>query len=563
MRSRSASFGAVLVACAALAGAARGQSLAGTVHDSVSGLPVAGAVVMALDSAGTTVTRGLTNERGEYLVAWRDAARTARFVRIGFVPLDVALPPRAGSLTHLDVVMFSLPSMLAPKRVLANSHCSTRGDRAAALGLWEQARAGLLATIVARETNPARLHRLGFERVMDGNSDRIERMRVRADSADTVATSFFAAHSAADLVRYGFSTDSTNTATFFGPDADVLLDDYFAGAYCFQLTKGPRTRPDQVGLRFVPAEHRRGHIDIDGTLWIDTLARALKDIEFKYVGMSVGAMRFNPGGHISFQSMPDGVVLIDRWSLRLVSAEPDTVLDKLGNPEPRDWLYADESGGELAHASWPDGTVWNARLGALRLTATNHEGQPAAGAVIALAATHYFGTANSRGIVEIRDLLPGPYVVRVIDPQVAVLGIGLPTSLRFTAARDTTTIARLMVPTARQFAVERCSSAGQKTNGSSALAVLGRVVSARGDPVSGVKITVATRMNSPQADGTNLIWLRDFFTTGPDGLFQLCHDWDIGNEIVILAHRPGAADQVIQAQFTSDIVVVRVLAVSR
>jgi hypothetical protein len=550
------------MASVALAHIARAQRLAGTVRDSVSRRPMPGVVVILLDSAGATVARRLTNERGEYLVVLRDAMRSARFVRIGFRPEEVPIPPRAESLARLDVTMFALPSMMQLVRVVANSRCSVRRDRAAAMGLWEQAREGLLATIVARESNPAMLHRLGFERVMDGNSDRIESMRVRGDSADTAATTFFAAHTAQDLVRYGFSTDSTSAGTFFGPDADVLLNDYFAGAYCFELSSGSHERPNQVGLRFVPSEHRRGRIDIDGTLWIDTLARALKDIEFKYVGMSEGAARFRPGGRISFRAMPNGVVLIDRWSLRLVSAQPDTIVNTQGILEARNWLYADETGGELASAAWPDGLAWKAPLGALRIQAINHEGRPAVGSVVALAATHYFGIADSKGLVEIKNLLPGPYAVRIIDPQVAELGIGLPTSLKFVAARDTTSLARLLVPTAKQFAVERCMTAGQKVNHNTStggtFAVLGRVVTPQGEPVSGAKVSVATRMMLPQGDGSNLLWLKDFWKTGSDGLFQSCHNWDLQNEIVIRVHRYGAEDVLVDGQFKSDLLVVRI-----
>jgi hypothetical protein len=534
------------------------QSLTGTVRDSVSRRPIPGVVVVLRDSAGGTVARNLTNERGEYRVLLRDATRSARFVRIGFEPRELPVPPDTVALTRLDLSMFALASMLRPVRVLANSHCPVRRDGAAAMGLWGQARAGLLATIVAREENPAMLRRLGFQRVMDGNSDRIDMMRVRADSADTVATTFFAPHSAQNLVRHGFSTDSMGRATFFGPDADVLLNEAFAEAYCFELRSGPRERPRQVGLRFAPAEHLRGRLDIDGTLWIDTLARALKDIEFEYVGTSRSAAPFRPGGRVSFQTMPNGVVLIDRWWLRLVSAERDTTIDPRGNLAGRLWLYADETGGELASARWRDGTEWKAPLGALRIQATNHEGRPAAGAVIALAATHYFGAADARGQVEIRDLLPGPYVVRVIDPQVAVLGIGLPTSLRFVAARDTTTLARLLVPTAKEFAIERCSAAGQKTSRGGAFAILGRVVTRKGEPVKGAKVSVATRMVIPQIDGSNLLWLKDYWTTGSDGLFQMCHDWDIRNEVVIRVHRLGAEDVDVDAQFKSDLMVARI-----
>ncbi len=557
----AASFIASALLNAVLANAAGAQTLAGIVRDSVSRLPVPGAIVILLDSAGGSVARNLANERGEYRVLLRDAARSARFVRIGFEPREIPLPPHRGADATLDVAMFSLPNMLQAVHVVANSLCSGKKDHAAAMGLWEQARAGLLATVVARESNPAKLHRLGYERVMDGNSTRIEMMRVRTDSADTAATTFFAAHSAKDLVRYGFSTDSGSAGTFFGPDADVLLNDYFVGAYCFDVTSGGRSHMNQVGLHFAPAEHRRNRIDIDGTMWIDTLMRALKEVEFKYVGMSVGAMRFNPGGRISFRTMPNGVVLIDEWSLRLVSARPDTVLNPKGVIEFKNWLYADETGGELARVSWPDGTEWKASLGALRVQAQNRDGTPAAGVVIALAATDYFGITDANGTAEIKGLLPGPYAVRVIDPRVAALGIGLSTPLKFNATRDTTTVAKLTVSTAELFVADRCVSSHQvKTVAPGSSFVLGRAIMPDGSAVVGATVSFAIR---PKGNDSNSAvpwqWIKEDTKTGDDGLFQACYGWTPQSEVLVRVHLgEGLVDIDVTEPFVSDLVVLRI-----
>src|ERR1035438_5019645 len=45
--------------------------------------------------------------------------------------------------------------MLAAVRIQEKSGCPRRSDDAATFGLWEQARAGLLATVVAREAPAA------------------------------------------------------------------------------------------------------------------------------------------------------------------------------------------------------------------------------------------------------------------------------------------------------------------------------------------------------------------------------------------------------------------------
>src|ERR1035437_10011802 len=514
MRGRLASFVTVLIAGLAFAGAAGAQRLAGTVRDSVSRLPVSGVIVILLDSTGGTVSRNLTNERGEYRVRLHDAARRARFVRIGFSPLEVPLPPVTDADAHLDATMFALPSLIQAVHVRATSRCKMRKDRAEALGLWEQARAGLLATIVAREENPAKVVRLGFYKMMDGNSDRIERMRVESDSADGTAKTYVAAHAAADFVRLGFSTDSLASATYFGPDADVLLNDAFAAAYCFEIAAPVRARPNQVGLRFVPADHRKGRVDIDGTLWIDSCARELRDVEFRYLNVEAGAVRFKPGGYVSFRAMKTGVVMIDRWWIRVVSASTDTTVMPAGDVQLRDWLFAEEDGGELARAQWPDGLKWNAPLGSLRLRAVRRDGKPAAGTIISLVATHYFGTADDRGMVEIKELLPGPYTVRVIDPRIAELGVGLPTALRFVAARDTTSVATLTVQTTESMIADRCVVNHQWAVGDSSF-TMGRVVTPDGKPVNDAKVTFATRAGTGQPWRVN----PGYFTTGTDGMF--------------------------------------------
>ncbi len=537
--------------CGAIAPAARAQFLTGTVIDSVGRFPVPGVVVILLDSAGGTVARNLTNERGEYRVALRDAARTARFVRIGFSPAEVPVPARGGAAARLDVAMAPLPNLIQAVHVIANSRCRVRKDRAQALGLWEQARAGLLATIVAREENPGKVVRLGFYRVMDGNSEHIERMRVESDSAEGTGKTYTAAQQAADFARFGFSTDSLASATYFGPDADVLLSDAFGSAYCFEIADRDRSRPHQIGLHFMPADPKKWRVDIDGTLWIDSVAKELRDVEYKYLNVEAGARRFNPGGYVSFRSMTNGVVLIDRWWIRLVNATPDTTIDDRGRLRYNDWVYAEEDGGELARAVWPDGLQWKAQLGSLRLRAMTKDKKPAAGTIIGLVATHYFGTADSDGIVQIDELLPGPYAVRVIDPRIAELGIGWSTPLSFVAKRDTTSLATLVVPTTESRIADKCVANHHWTVGDS-LFTIGRVVTPDGKPVNDARIDFFWLSGAGK-------WIPGdaYYTTGTDGMFEFCHNFSPPTQVKYRVTRNGMQELEAEGAFTSSLLVVR------
>ena len=130
MRRRVWCAVAVLLTVLAPASAAGAQVLAGTVRDSVARIPVPGVVVILLDSTGGTVARTLTNERGDFRVALGDAVRTLRFVRIGFTPREVPVPPRTDGTTRLDLAMFALPSLIGTVHISANSRCRVRKDRA-------------------------------------------------------------------------------------------------------------------------------------------------------------------------------------------------------------------------------------------------------------------------------------------------------------------------------------------------------------------------------------------------------------------------------------------------
>ncbi len=519
---------AVALACARPAAA---QDFRGTVRDSASHQPIAGAVMMFLDSSHTVLVRRITDERGQFAVAINGAPRFARVVRIGFLPREVPLPPAAGALITIDLAMLRVPTMLAAVDVRDQSRCGKRSDRAAALGLWEQARAGLLATVVARETNTASVNRLGFERSFDGASDKITRFTVRADSATGAGKSFNAVHSASDFIAMGFSRDSAGENYLFGPDADVLLDDAFAAGYCFRLASKVKSRPTEVGLSFSPADdHRRGgRVDIDGTLWVDTAARAIRDIEYQYVGLPRAFNEYRPGGLISFRQMPNGIVMIDRWYIRNVGALEDTVAE-LGGARVRTWLFASESGGDLARATWPDGATYHAPLGALHVHAVTSEGGPAHGARILLPGTPYQGTADNTGDIRITDMEPGPYSAEMLIRPLSDIGIYIPEALKFVAVRDSTYSATLQVPTAAKWVSDRCIADRQWQVGDSVF-VIGRVLGARGAPVGGVKLEYLVQ-------STPGLWalLPDFYVTGTNGAFETCNShYSLGDTLRIKA----------------------------
>jgi hypothetical protein len=279
-------------------------------------------------------------------------------------------------------------------------------------------------------------------------------------------------------------------------------------------------------------------MDIDGTLWIDTAARALRDIEFRFIGTPPRWDEFHPGGSISFREMNNGVVLVDRWYLRRVDATETSVLDQSGTDfTTRITLFAIENGGELAHATWPDGQRWNASLGSLRITGITGSGRPAAGVQVLLPETPYRGTADSSGTVLITDLVPGPYSLRIRDTRMAELDVSIPTRVSFVAARDSMFRATVRVPTAEEYVASQCRRDRQWEANDSTF-ILGRVVTPDGKPVENAKVSFATRRRDGQWS-----WLKWVYRTGGDGVFESCGKlFNAGQKVLIRVSRKGLAD---------------------
>lgn len=516
---------------------ARAQQIIGTVTDSASRQPIPGAVLQLLDSAGRTLGRNITNATGQYRIALTPPMRRLRVVRIGFRPREVAIPALTNGIARVDVVMTSIPTMLEAVRVTSGANCPRRDDRAAALSLLEQARAGLLATIVAREVKPPAMSRLNFTRVFDkGGSDRIERQLVRIDSTASTRTSYQAVRSAADFVKLGFAVEKDGGVTFLGPDAETLLDDSFRDGYCFHLQRPDRDRKNQVGLAFVPATSKRERVDVNGTLWIDTVARVLKDIRYDYVGLRSGPADVHPGGRIEFRELANGVVLIDRWGFRLPALATDTIWPRTSGPMTlHEYFYAQETGGEVASAKWPDGFTWHAALGTLRLRTIDKDSMPVKAVVLRLDETDYIASPNASGILEIPNLLPGPYTGIVIDSTLATIGLTIPTGLHVVAERDRVIEQPFIVPTARDFVRAGCMDIFHEAD-DKGLWVIGRVYrpdgSARPDAPWSVAHLDMHRVVLPKPTRTNS------GTTGSDGVFYVCSGFASGHEAVVVSRNP-------------------------
>jgi len=555
-RIRRRAMVAALLA-ATVSGALAAQVIRGTISDSASRLPIAGAVITLVDSAGTILRRNISNESGQYSVAYVRAARSLHVVRIGFQQRELQVPEAPNRDSAVDVIMAPFNASLGAIRVSDKLSCPRRADRAAALAFWDQARAGLLNTVVARANNSMAVDRLHFQRAFNGDKESIGRFVVDRDTALRV-TSFEAAHTARDFVRQGFG-DSGDVGLIFGPDADVLLDDAFAQGYCFRLAEPTKSRPNQVGLAFSPSDFKRGRVDIDGTLWIDTSARVLRDVEYRYLGLDPLTEKFRPGGKISFATSANGISFIDRWHLRLFSNPQDAA----SAPNCRagcaaKFYYPTENGGEVSHVGWPDGRRWDASLGTVSIRARTTGGKPAEGAAVQLHDTHYHATADSNGTIVIHDLLPGPYTVRIRDERIAQLGWFLPTPVKFTAVRDSVIQLRVEAQTVEEYLTRLCQRDWQWELRDSTF-VFGRVVDEDGKPIAGARVSFALK----QLSGA-WVFEKDAYKTDTDGLFQTCKStYTHGRTVLVRVVRAGHQPVDVAQLITSSLTVVKVAVSTR
>lgn len=526
------------------------QMLSGRVVDSASLQPISGAVVQALADDGRVLARSLSDGRGSFALRLADVATVQlRVQRIGFRPRT--LPRVSTTSAPLLIPMPRIPAFLDPVRVVA-AQCRRRG-RTSPSGLIEQARAGLLASVVARDVNPAAMTRVTFERRYEHNGRQIATQRVRMDSSAVSRTSFTAVSDAAGFVSRGFLLDSDDGTTYFAPDAETLLDDAFAAGYCFRVMPVDRDRPNQVGLGFEASNRQRGRVDVTGALWIDTVARELRDIVFEYEGLPRAVQAQRPGGRIAFTTLPNGITIVSRWQLDPVGVEPDTIAGtRAGTTHIIGRVFRYESGGELARALWQDGTEYRAQLGTFVGRATWVDGRPAPNVLYALRNTPYRGETDSLGRVVLADILPGTYQMLIVDPDLLEVGLSIPTDIEFTSARNVVEM-RLPGLTADDFVTDYCRRHGRYNPEVDHTYLLVRALWNDGTPVEGARWSVA------QTDRVDEMEIEAGGESGSDGIFALCQNLIRDAEVEILVVGPTGIGPVARRRLTSKTTVVPVI----
>ncbi|HEY4217888.1 MAG TPA: carboxypeptidase-like regulatory domain-containing protein [Gemmatimonadaceae bacterium] len=430
MHSRARSVTWVGLCALALVGTSRSlaaQRVTGHVTESSSNTPVAGAVVALLDSTGKTMARTVTNASGLYQLAGAGGAAKITAIHIGFRPASAAIATLTAdaSLTanlSLDV----LPQLLDAVAVHDQTLCPATKSAPAAFALWDQARNALLASVVARDVDAPKVRSILYTRKSSANGRRIDTQTV-VDSIYVASKPVVAVRTAQAFAAKGYRIRSATTDVFLGPDAEVLMDSTFLRGHCLSVVGDANAPTPEVGIAFEPTPHQDSVVDIAGVLWLSRTLPAIDSLTFHFTNVSRAETAGGAGGQLLFTTMPNGVAMITHWTLHIPKT-PDVVIDLDGiGTQQRGAVDAAgfrDTGGDIAEASWSNGTAWVGQLPMI----TGHvfvagNGAAVPDAIVRIAGTTMATQVDSTGAFTLPMTVPGPYVVEAEDELMAQFGI--------------------------------------------------------------------------------------------------------------------------------------------
>ncbi|HEY2164797.1 MAG TPA: carboxypeptidase-like regulatory domain-containing protein [Gemmatimonadaceae bacterium] len=424
---RSAAVGAVLAALAAAP--ALGQRVRGTLTDSSTREPVTGAVVTIADSTGRFLARGIAGADGRFDVPRFPGSKQVHVVRIGYRPIDATIQPGD---ELLDLQMRAIASQLATVTTSGRRVCPGDDANSQALQLWEQARSGFLAAVVARDGRPPNL-RLRYFRV-----ERDPLWRHVVDDTVWVKTilgdqPFVAAQSATVFATDGYMHERSGGARdYYAPDEAVLLDQAFAATHCLRVTAADPAHAGEVGIGFEPVTPERDSlVEIRGTVWLNAKTLDLRTLDFDYTNLE--PVKDGSRGSLTFQSMPSGVPMIVRWTIHtpIIATDESEMSSGIRRslPPRRERhrfrvLGYQVLGAETRQVTWADGSSWRPRLASVTGLIVDLHGRVVPGARVWLNGMGDTVVTDTAGVFRLpRPTIGGLFSVVAADSTLAAGGL--------------------------------------------------------------------------------------------------------------------------------------------
>ena len=529
MRSVFIASGFAALAALAAVNSALGQRVRGTLSDSATHEPIPGAVVSVSDSSGRFLARGVADVEGRFSIPRFDGSTKIHVIRIGYRPIDAMVPPGD---EPLQLRMTAIASQLAVTRTSGRRVCPGDAGNSQALDLWEQARSGFFASIVARQAQPPTLTLRFYRLERDPVLRRIDDDTVWTKSA-VGDDSFIAARTASAFASAGYMRERpSGEREYFAPDEAVLLDPAFAGAHCLRVTSDDRTHPSQIGIAFDPFEAEHDDVvDVRGTVWLDRKDLNLRTLDFEYT--NVERVKGGSGGNITFELMPSGVPMIVRWMIHSPLIATESEMNAAGvrrslPPRPSRTgfrvLGYQETGGAVRWAIWPGGLAWTPRQPAVTGLIVDRQGVAQRGIRAWLRFGADTAVSDSLGVFRIpRPLLAGTYTLVAGDSGMAAAGINQTVPERIAVSDDLYPTADVEADVLRLYsrpeALRAACGEGSYAKGLGVAMV--RVVDSTGSYVIGAQVDVETTQKVVAGD-TLVRPVHRSGVSGLDGQFIVC-----------------------------------------
>ena len=483
-----------LLVCATLGPATLvAQVVRGTVTERGSGTPIPGVVISLVDARDSVAATALTNEEGAFEIRAPEPGRFSLDAkRIGVRRTRLpAFTISAGETVRRDVEIEPVPVVIASMRVTGTSQCLQRpaeNERTAAL--WEDARAALTATMIARRSRSPVDSVVRFTRKLDATTWRVlfeERHRVPA-SMDRP----FRSLPADELSRDGYvRANADGTTSYYAPDADVLLSDRFLVDHCFRVERGAGPHAAHVGLAFEPIPGRRVP-DVRGVLWLDGKSAELRTLDFRYTWLPHDTRPEDYGGSVSFFRTLAGRWIVRSWRIRMPEFGLERWAERANGEriplEPSHTPHVVrvlEEGGAV-----PVGAIVS-ETGTVRGTVVTDtvNRRPVEGATVLLAGSSAEGVSDANGRFTMTLVPPGSYTVVLIHAALDSLGIE---HLAAVVDVGTGTVANLTVsfPSLGELAGRLCEG---KSNLDREAIVRLIVADSSGLPLHGARVLVSRR----------------------------------------------------------------------
>ena len=475
------------LACATASGTAA-QIVRGRVLEEGSGAPLAGAMIVLTDAAGTQAGRVLTNDLGAFVLRAPQAGTyTLRADRIGYAsatspPLELA----PGAAVSHDLVVPVQAIVLANITVEGERRCVLRPEGGLDVArVWEEARKALAAAAFTDETSVYRYHTMKYERDMDPEARTVQ--NEQRIFSDLMQRQTFVSRPVEELMTDGFVQEEESGTFFYAPDANVLLSDTFLDSHCLRVREGEDETEGLIGLAFEPVGRRsRGHIDIRGVMWLEPESSELQWMEYRYADLDADVRSPHLGGKVVFTGLPNGTWVVREWYIRMpragVRPNPFT------NIPQRFLAGIRETGALVMRILTPEGeTLLESETGVIEGTVLDSlHTRPLEGARVFADGTDHSAVTGPDGRYRLTGLTEGVYRIAYLHPALDEIGYAAP-PIEVEVRRGEVAALRLLTPSRREVLRAECAEE-EVVDGTGFLG--GRVVDAvSGVPVGGATVT--------------------------------------------------------------------------